>query len=313
VKAVSGAPADRLGQAEGREGDLDRAIATLDGALAISERTGHRAFDAELHRARGEILLKRDPADPAYAEDAFRTAIAVATAQGARTFGLQASPALAKLCQSTASPADAYAVLAPALEGFAPTPEMPEIAEAQALLARPAESEEVKAGAARRQRLTRLHVAYGHALFAGRGYGAPETTEAFARARESATSDEDTPERLAADYGLWAGSYVRGELSLMRAHAEAFLSGVRAKPESPEAGIGHRIMGVTHQFAGEYVEARERLERALALFQPGRDDDLAFTLNWTPASSHCFARRSLHGRSAKSIARSPFSKALRRG
>jgi predicted ATPase len=162
VKAVSGAPADgladmrsglellreqntapfvpllrlALGQAEGRGGDLDRAIATLDGALAISERTGHRAFDAELHRARGEILLKRDPADPAYAEDAFRTAIAVATAQGARTFGLQASPALAKLCQSTASPADAYAVLAPALEGFAPTPEMPEIAEAQALMER---------------------------------------------------------------------------------------------------------------------------------------------------------------------------------
>ena len=32
-------------------------------------------------------------------------------------------------------PADAHAVLAPALEGFAPTPEMPEIAEAQALLA----------------------------------------------------------------------------------------------------------------------------------------------------------------------------------
>jgi hypothetical protein len=30
--------------------------------------------------------------------------------------------------------ADAHAVLAPALEGFTPTPEMPEIAEAQALL-----------------------------------------------------------------------------------------------------------------------------------------------------------------------------------
>jgi hypothetical protein len=34
-----------------------------------------------------------------------------------------------------AAPADAHAILAPALEGFAPTPEMPEIAEAQALLA----------------------------------------------------------------------------------------------------------------------------------------------------------------------------------
>ena len=45
-----------------------------------------------------------------------------------------AALSLAKLYQSTGRPVDAHAVLAPALEGFAPTPEMPEIAEAQALL-----------------------------------------------------------------------------------------------------------------------------------------------------------------------------------
>ena len=33
---------------------------------------------------------------------------------------------------------------------------------------------------------------------------------------------------------------------------------------------------MTCWFAGEYREARDHLERALALFQPGRDDDLAF-------------------------------------
>ena len=68
--------------------------------------------------------------------------------------------------------------------------------------------------AAPNQRLTQLHVAYGNALIAARGYGAPETTEAFARARESASGDKDAPERLAADYGLWVGSYVRGELAV---------------------------------------------------------------------------------------------------
>ena len=130
--------------------------------------------------------------------------------------------------------------------------------------------------AAPNQRLTQLHVAYGNALFTARGFGAPETTEAFARARESASGDRDAPGRLAADYGLWVGSYVRGELPSMRAHAAAFLSDVEGKPDSPEAGIAYRICGVTHQFAGEYAEARENLERALALFQPGRDDDLAF-------------------------------------
>ena len=127
-----------------------------------------------------------------------------------------------------------------------------------------------------------MHVAYGNALIAARGYGAPETTEAFARARESASGDKDAPERLAADYGLWAGSYVRGELPSMRAHAAAFLNDVEARPDSPEAGVAHRAAGITCWFAGEYREARDHLERALALFQPGRDDDLAFRFGLDP-------------------------------
>jgi tetratricopeptide (TPR) repeat protein len=122
----------------------------------------------------------------------------------------------------------------------------------------------------------RLRVAYGNALIAARGYGASETTEAFAKAREFAAGDKDAPERLAADFGLWVGNYVRGELSAMRAHAAALLGDVEARPDSPEAGVAHRVAGTTHWFAGEYTEAQERLERALALFQPGRDDDFAY-------------------------------------
>jgi hypothetical protein len=69
-----------------------------------------------------------------------------------------------------------------------------------------------------------LHVAYGSALFAARGYGALETTEDFAKARESASGDKDAPERLAADYGLWAGSLVGGELPSTRTHAAGLLN-----------------------------------------------------------------------------------------
>jgi predicted ATPase len=123
-----------LAEAEARAGDPDRAVAILDEALATCDRTGGRTFEAELHRARGETLLKRDPAKPAPAEEAFLTAIAIAKQQGTRSFELRAALALAKLYQATGRPADAHAVLAPALEGFASTPEMPEIAEAQALL-----------------------------------------------------------------------------------------------------------------------------------------------------------------------------------
>jgi predicted ATPase len=153
---------------------------------------------------------------------------------------------------------------------------MPEIAEAQALFDALAQTDEVKADAARRQRLTHLHVARGNALIAVRGAAAPETTEAFTRARASAHGDEAAPERLAAHYGLWVGSSLRGELPSMRTHAAAFLAGVTGRPDSAEAGVAHRVQGMTHYFAGEFVDAVHELERALSLFQPGRDDDLAF-------------------------------------
>ena len=124
-----------LAEAEAVAGDPDRAIAILDEALATVDRTGYRAFETELHRVRGEMLLRRGSANPGPAEQAFLTAIAVAKQQATRSFELRAALSLAKLYQSTGRAPDAHAVLAPALEGFSPTPEMPEIAEAQALLA----------------------------------------------------------------------------------------------------------------------------------------------------------------------------------
>jgi predicted ATPase len=123
-----------LAKIEVQEGDFDRAIATVDEALSTSDRTGYRAFEAELHRVRGEMLLKRDPANAAPAEQSLQAALAVARQQGARTFELRSAHSLAKLFRSTGHPVEAHAVLAPALEPFSPTPEMLEIAEAQALL-----------------------------------------------------------------------------------------------------------------------------------------------------------------------------------
>jgi predicted ATPase len=99
-------------------------------------RLGHRTFEAELHRVRGEMLLRRDPANPAPAEEALLSAVAVAQQQGTRSFGLRAALSLAKLYQTISRPTEAHAILAPALEGFVPTPEMPEIAEAQAIFAK---------------------------------------------------------------------------------------------------------------------------------------------------------------------------------
>ena len=67
---------------------------------------------------------------------------------------------MAKLYQSTGRAADAHAVLAPAIEGFSATQEMPEIAEAQALLAGLWASEPVAAELKRRETRSKLHAGY---------------------------------------------------------------------------------------------------------------------------------------------------------
>jgi predicted ATPase len=135
-KAVSPLFHGMLAQLEAATRGPDAALTLIDEGLAIAAETGERFTDAYLHRLRGDILLKRDLADPAPAEDAYRTAIAVAKQQGARSYELLASLSLAKLYGSNGRRTDAHAVLAPALTGFSPAPELPEIAEAQALLER---------------------------------------------------------------------------------------------------------------------------------------------------------------------------------
>jgi predicted ATPase len=117
------------------EGDhADGALQRINEAMALLRETGGRWTEAPLHRIRGAILLKRDPSNTVAAAEAFLAAVAVAQTQQARSFELQAALALAKLYQSTGRPAEAHAVLAHALEGFSPAPEMPEIAEAMSLM-----------------------------------------------------------------------------------------------------------------------------------------------------------------------------------
>src|SRR5208282_4188198 len=102
-----------LAEAEASAGEIDAGLRRLDDALAELERTEQRWYEAEMHRIRGEIRLKRDPADTAAAEQSLQTAIAIAESQKARSFELRAALALAKLYCAANRDVDAHAVLAP--------------------------------------------------------------------------------------------------------------------------------------------------------------------------------------------------------
>jgi tetratricopeptide (TPR) repeat protein len=261
-----------LAEAECRA-DLGRAVATVDEALAICESTGQRAFEAELHRVRGEMLLKRHPSNPMPVEEAFHAAIAVAKRQGARSYELRAALSLAMLCQSTGRPSEAHDVLAPALEGFFATPEMPEIAEAQTLLAALAETDEVKAGAARRETRSKLHAGYALATMMTKGFGADETKAALARAA-SASANSGTPEYWTVTYGRINADMMRGDHSAARAGAEAFLAEAETAGLPGHAAFARRMLGFLKLLAGDVAGARVDLERALADYDERRDESL---------------------------------------
>jgi len=168
-----------LAEAEAGVGETDAGLQRLDDAFTESERTEQRWYEAEMHRIRGEILLKRDPADTAAAEQSLQAAIAIAQSQKARSFELRAALSLAKLYRATNRDADAHSVLAPAVEGFPTTQQFPELTEAQTLLAALSESDALKSAAALRQQRLHLQTSLGNALIWAKGYQALETSAAL--------------------------------------------------------------------------------------------------------------------------------------
>ena len=108
--------------------------ARIDEAIALARQVETRCNLPFLHLLRGKLLLKRDPSNPAPAEEAFQTAFEIAKQQGARSWGCalrSRSPSSTNRLAASPRPTP---FSRPRSKAFAPTPEMPEIAEAQALL-----------------------------------------------------------------------------------------------------------------------------------------------------------------------------------
>jgi hypothetical protein len=77
-----------------RAGHRDRALQQLDDALAFVEVSDERAWSAELHRLRGQLIKDRAPAE---AERDMRRGLEIARRQGAKSFALRAALSLAQL------------------------------------------------------------------------------------------------------------------------------------------------------------------------------------------------------------------------
>jgi len=113
-------------------GQVEEALALLNDALQIVERTGERFFAAELSRHKGRLLLQQGHSEAA--EELYRKALSIAEEQEAKLWELRAAASLARLRRDQGRHTEARDLLAPVYgwftEGFA----TPDLKEAKALL-----------------------------------------------------------------------------------------------------------------------------------------------------------------------------------
>jgi predicted ATPase len=108
----------------------------------------------------------------------------------------------------------------------------------------------------------------GAALLASKGNAAPETGEAYARARELCERLGDTASLIPVLGGLSTYHQTRGEYAAMRRISEDLLRIGERQDDTAGSLVGSRSMGLCLYHLGEFVAARPYLERVLDLYTP---------------------------------------------
>ncbi len=121
-----------LAKAQKRAGRPEEGLSTLAEALAQVELTDERYSEAEIYRAKGELLLAQG--DEAEAEASLHKAIEVARRQQAKSWELRATTSLARLWQTQGKREEARQMLAEIYGWFTEGFDTPDLTEAKALI-----------------------------------------------------------------------------------------------------------------------------------------------------------------------------------
>lgn len=123
-----------LAEALGKEGQIEQGLGVLAEALALMDGTGECFHGAELHRLRGEFLLRQESAGVvAEAEACFLRALTIARRQQAKSLELRAAMSLTRLYQKQNRHAEARPMLDECCDWFTEGFDTPDLREANAL------------------------------------------------------------------------------------------------------------------------------------------------------------------------------------
>ena len=93
-------------------GRLDDGLSALWEALAAADEHEIRFYEAETHRLKGELLLRRYDSNTTEAQNCFQRAIQIARNQSAKSWELRATTSLARLLVKQGRRDEARAILA---------------------------------------------------------------------------------------------------------------------------------------------------------------------------------------------------------
>ena len=143
----------------------------------------------------------------------------------------------------------------------------------------------------------KVQVALINPLIHVKGYASPETKSAVERAhvlieRAEALGEplEDPLLLFSVLYGFWVANYVAFNGDLMRELAAQFLSLAEKQKAMVPRMTGHRIVGTTLLYMGDFGKARLHLDQALALYDPIEHRPLAARFGTDAAVSVLFYR-----------------------
>jgi len=114
----------------------------------------------------------------------------------------------------------------------------------------------------------------GAALLASKGNAAPETGQAYVRARELSEQLDDTAALIPVLGALSTYHQTAGDYAAMRRTSEDLLRIGEQQEDTAGLLVGNRSMGLCLYHLGEFVAARASFERALDLYAPEAHDTL---------------------------------------
>ena len=125
--------------------------------------------------------------------------------------------------------------------------------------------ERIPEGHERLEHELQIRLALGAALQSTKGYGAEEVQQAYQRAGELCQRLGETPHLFPALMGLWSFAVGRGEWQRSLELAERNLRLAQSIAAPAQLARSWRGLGHVQYFLGRFDEARENLERAIAL------------------------------------------------